>query len=51
MAHSLGLNVVAEGVETPEQHQLLLENACDAFQGFLFSAPCLREDIERILSS
>ncbi len=49
MAHSLGLNVVAEGVETAEQHQLLLENACDGFQGFLFSPPRPSEDIERML--
>jgi len=51
MAHSLGLNVIAEGVETTEQHQLLLENACDGFQGFLFSPPRPPEDIERMLSA
>ncbi|WP_231898033.1 sensor domain-containing phosphodiesterase [Halomonas sp. hl-4] len=39
MAHHLGLNVVAEGVETAEQHQQLLDYHCDAFQGFGLAKP------------
>ncbi|MEX1197839.1 MAG: GGDEF domain-containing protein [Pseudohongiellaceae bacterium] len=37
MAHRLGLLVVAEGVETPEQRQELVRLNCDLLQGFLFS--------------
>ena len=39
MAHSLGLNVVAEGVETVEQVQYLLEQGCDEIQGYWLARP------------
>ena len=39
IARSLGLNVVAEGVETDEQLEFLKAQACNEFQGFLFSKP------------
>jgi diguanylate cyclase (GGDEF)-like protein/PAS domain S-box-containing protein len=39
MAHSLGLNVVAEGVETLEQLEYLHEQGCDEIQGHWFSVP------------
>ncbi|TPE55372.1 transporter substrate-binding domain-containing protein [Maribrevibacterium harenarium] len=37
MAHELGMKVVAEGVETTAQHQILLELGCDYSQGWLYS--------------
>ena len=39
MAHDLGMQVVAEGVETQEQLDLLRSNGCDIAQGYLFSHP------------
>jgi len=39
MAHDLGLKVVAEGVERPEQLQFLRERNCDYVQGFFFGKP------------
>ena len=40
MGKSLSLNVVAEGVETVEQLDILRAGACDEMQGFYFSKPC-----------
>jgi EAL domain-containing protein (putative c-di-GMP-specific phosphodiesterase class I) len=48
MAHSLGLKVVAEGVETEQQLRFLAENGCDQAQGFLFSRPVSAGEIARI---
>jgi len=39
MAHGLGLEVVAEGVETAEQYELLYHRRCDYAQGYFFSPP------------
>ncbi|MBS1191862.1 MAG: diguanylate cyclase domain protein [Rhodocyclaceae bacterium] len=39
LAHTLGLTVVAEGVETPAQRDFLITQRCDFLQGYLFSKP------------
>ena len=49
MAHKLGLKVIAEGVETEAQADLLRAAHCDSMQGFLFSRPIPPEQLEAIL--
>jgi EAL domain-containing protein (putative c-di-GMP-specific phosphodiesterase class I) len=51
MAHTLGLEVVAEGVETTAQRRLLCETGCDLLQGFLLGEPVPAEQITRRLES
>ena len=51
MAHNLGLEVIAEGVETEGQRQLLLEYDCRMFQGYLFSRPLPLAEFEALLHS
>ncbi len=50
MAHKLGLKVVAEGVETREQRDLLVASGCDYAQGYLFSPPVTAEDFEALMA-
>ena len=49
MAHSLGMRVLAEGVETEAQCEFLSRNMCDEVQGFLFSKALPAEEIELLL--
>ena len=46
LAGSLGLAVIAEGVETTAHYQFLLAHGCQAFQGYLFGRPLTLEDFE-----
>ena len=46
MAHKLGLKVIAEGVETEQQRDLLISANCDYAQGYLYSRPVPPEEFE-----
>ncbi len=48
MAHALNLNVIAEGVETEEQRQLLHNNGCRTYQGYLFGRPVPIDEFEAL---
>ena len=50
MAHKLGLGVIAEGVETEQERQWLIDAGCDSMQGFLISEPVTPERFELLLS-
>ena len=51
LAHSLGLESVAEGVETKAQLELLMRHRCTRFQGYLFSRPVPAADVPALLQA
>ncbi len=51
LAHELGLNVIAEGVETVDQLELLVKYGCDQMQGYLFSKPVISEECAAMIKS
>jgi diguanylate cyclase (GGDEF)-like protein/PAS domain S-box-containing protein len=51
MAHKLGLKVIAEGVETRSQRDLLIQIGCDFAQGYLFARPMPGEELDALLFS
>ncbi|RLA83012.1 MAG: GGDEF domain-containing protein [Epsilonproteobacteria bacterium] len=51
LSDSLGLSVIAEGVETQEQKDFLLQNGCKNIQGYLYSRPLPTHDMQKMLSS
>jgi EAL domain-containing protein (putative c-di-GMP-specific phosphodiesterase class I) len=46
MAKNLGMEVIAEGVETEGQCSFLKENSCTSFQGYLFGKPLPLDEFE-----
>jgi EAL domain-containing protein (putative c-di-GMP-specific phosphodiesterase class I) len=51
LAHSLGLRVIAEGIENTRQLQRLRTLGCEYGQGYLFSPPLCSDDAEVLLAS
>jgi len=49
LSHDLGFKVVAEGVETKEQFDFLVEQKCDLIQGYYFSRPLDKGEFEKLL--
>jgi EAL domain-containing protein (putative c-di-GMP-specific phosphodiesterase class I) len=51
MAHLLNLKVIAEGIETQEELNILQGFQCDEIQGYLFSRPLNLEDFQTLVRS
>lgn len=49
MSQDIGLDIIAEGVETKEQAQFLHDCGCDAAQGFYYSKPVPQEEFDKLL--
>jgi len=50
LGHTIGLEVIAEGVETEEQVSYLSENECDCIQGYFYSKPLEQKNIEPFIA-
>jgi diguanylate cyclase (GGDEF)-like protein len=51
MAQGLGCDVIAEGVETPEEMDVLRSHGCSVMQGYLFSKPVSKQELEQVMAS
>lgn len=51
LAHSLGLSVVAEGIESERQYEILKEMGCEYAQGFHFSRPIFLDQVEGFIAA
>ncbi|KJY83336.1 diguanylate phosphodiesterase [Vibrio galatheae] len=50
MGHSLGIKLVAEGVEYQEQLSVLMQEGCDQYQGYLFSQPLSHDEFASMMT-
>jgi len=51
LGHQFGLRIVAEGIEHPDQLEKLIELQCEFGQGFLFSPPLTREELDKFVEA
>lgn len=51
MGHGFGMKVICEGIETPEQEELLIECGCEYGQGYLFGRPMRADDFTKFLET
>ena len=51
LAQTLGLDIIAEGVESMEQKEFLIKNGCDQIQGYYYARPMPAEEMKKILLS
>ena len=51
MAHSLGITVVAEGIESEGQYAVLRERGCDQGQGFWLGRPMLAQEVAKLFTA
>lgn len=49
LIHKLELEVIAEGVETKEQLEYLIQSNCDNVQGFLFCKPLIESELKNVI--
>jgi diguanylate cyclase (GGDEF)-like protein/PAS domain S-box-containing protein len=50
LGHTMGMSVIAEGVETAEQRDVLAERGCKSYQGYLFSRPLPAEQLAQFIA-
>jgi EAL domain-containing protein (putative c-di-GMP-specific phosphodiesterase class I) len=49
LGKNLDLKVIAEGVETQKQYEILAEMGCDSIQGYIFSRPLAAPELEQLI--
>jgi EAL domain-containing protein (putative c-di-GMP-specific phosphodiesterase class I) len=49
LAHVLGMTVVAEGIETADQHRMITALGCEAWQGYYFARPMSADDLDELM--